>query len=121
MAAARILLLPEAVEDLEDLDGSSRKLVFKALRKLETDPMERGAPLGSTLTTFRKLVVGNRQFRIVYRVEADGTVVVVWVIASRVDSECYELAMARLETYRDRAVSEELRLLLQNVFGHAER
>lgn len=80
---ARVLLLPDAVEDLADPDGSVRKLVFKALKKLRTDPANRGAPLGSALTTFRKLVVGNRQFRIVYRVESDDTVVVVWVIATR--------------------------------------
>ncbi|HVW40399.1 MAG TPA: hypothetical protein VHC18_03520 [Amycolatopsis sp.] len=74
-----------------DLDGAERKLVFKALRKLRTEPDKRGVPLGSELTTFRKLVVGNRQFRIVFRVEPDGTVVVVWVVASRVDSECRQL------------------------------
>lgn len=113
---ARVLLLPDAVEDLADLDGSARKLVLKALRKLENDPASRGAPLGSGLTTFRKLVVGNRQFRIVYRVEADGTIVVVWVIATRVDSECYNLAMARLATYSDPGVANELQGLLRDVF-----
>lgn len=113
---ARVLLLPEAVEDLADLDGSARKLVFKALKKLRTDPANRGAPLGSGLTTFRKLVVGNRQFRIVYRVESDDTIVVVWVIATRVDSECYDLAVARLATYSNRDTADELQGLLRNVF-----
>ncbi|MEV6336546.1 type II toxin-antitoxin system RelE/ParE family toxin [Nocardia vinacea] len=120
MGQVRVELLPEAIEDLEELDGSSRKMIFKALRKLEVDPEKRGGPLGSGLTTFRKLVVGDRQFRIVYRVDSDGTVVVVWVIASRVDSQCYELAMARLVTYRDREISGELRALLADLFGRME-
>lgn len=113
---ARVLLLPEAAEDLADLDGAERKSVFKALKKLATEPEKRGAPLGSELTTFRKLVVGNRQFRIVFRVEADGTVVVVWVVASRVDSECYDLAMARLALY-GAGLANQLKEVIEHAFG----
>ena len=109
---AQVVLLPDAVEDLADLDGAERRLVFKALRKLQTEPEERGAPLGSGLTTFRKLVVGNRQYRIVFRVEPDGTVVVIWVVASRVDSECYDLAMGRLA---ERVAPDQLTALLRRV------
>lgn len=62
---AVVRLSGEAKEDLRDLDGSARKIVAKALKKLEEEPEKRGAPLGSTargdLSTFRKLVVGNRQ------------------------------------------------------------
>lgn len=114
---ARVLLPPEAVEDLVELDRGSRKQAFKAIKKLQQEPEKRGAPLGSELTTFRKLVVGNRQFRIVYRVESDGTVVVVWVIASRVDSECYDLAMGRLELYGERDVAERLQHVVADIFG----
>lgn len=107
---ARVELTEDAREDLRDLDGSARVLVLKALRKLETEPEQRGAPLGSratsNLTTFRKLVVGDRDYRIVYRVEADGTVVVVWVIARRADDEVYQLAMSRLQMHADVAVRE---------------
>lgn len=49
----RVQLLPEALDDLDDLDGAERKLVFKALKKLETEPEKRGFPLGSELTTFQ--------------------------------------------------------------------
>lgn len=102
---ARVLLTEDALEDLRDLDASARQLVVKAMRKLEIDPEMRGQPLGSrpggNLTTFRKLVVGDRDYRIVYRVEPDGTVVVVWVIAKRADNECYELASARLRMHGD--------------------
>lgn len=114
---ATVLLLPEALDDLNDLDGSNVRLVFKALKKLRDNPEQRGAPLSSPLTTFRKIVVGNRQFRIVFRIESDGTVVVVWVIATRVDSECYDLAMARLELYGERDVAHRLQDVVAGIFG----
>jgi mRNA interferase RelE/StbE len=74
-------------------------------------------PLGSELTTFRKLVVGNRQFRIVFRVDADGTVVVVWVIANQVDTESYDLAVARLALYGDKEVVGRLKEVVEHAFG----
>ena len=107
---AKVQLSEEALEDFQDLDGASQRLVAKALKKLETDPHLRGQPLGSRaggdLTTFRKLVVGNRDYRIIYRIEPDGTVVVVWVIAKRADNEAYELAMSRIRLHADAAVRE---------------
>jgi mRNA interferase RelE/StbE len=113
---ARVDLFPEAVEDIAELDNSAREHVFKGLRKLEVEPAKRGAPLGSGLTTFRKLVVGNRQIRIVYRVEADGNVAVVWVVASRVDSECYNLAMGRLALHAAGESKTALEELVHDVF-----
>src|SRR5690348_3194534 len=96
---ARLTLFPDAVEDIAELDGSEQRYVFTALEKLKSEPEKRGAPLGSGLVTFRKLVVGNRRIRIVYRVEDSGDVAVIWVVASRVDSECYKLAMGRLSLH----------------------
>lgn len=106
---AEVQLSEEARDDFLDLDGSARRVVARALKKLETDPHLRGEPLGSrtsgNLTTFRKLRAGkSSDYRIVYRVEPDGTVVVVWVIALRSDSEAYELAVSRLRLHDDPAV-----------------
>jgi mRNA interferase RelE/StbE len=115
---ARVNLYPDAVEDIAELDGAERRRVFKALEKLKTEPEKRGAPLGSGLATFRKLVVGNRQIRIVYRVEENGDAAVVWVVASRVDSECYKLAMGRLARYTGGVVRTALEELVAEVFGH---
>jgi len=100
---ADVRLTSEAREDLRDLDGSAQRLVLKALKKLSDHPELRGAPLGSQvdgdLTNFRKLVVGDRDYRIVYKVEPDGSVCVVWVIGKRVDRAVYELAVARVRLY----------------------
>jgi mRNA interferase RelE/StbE len=102
---AEVLLTEEAVEDLQDLDKSVQLQVFRALLKLEDSPEQRGAPLGSNLggnlTGYRKLVVGRKDYRIVYRVEPDGTVAVVMVIAKRADNEAYELALARVRLHPD--------------------
>ncbi|QXU56632.1 MULTISPECIES: type II toxin-antitoxin system RelE/ParE family toxin [Rhodococcus] len=116
----RIEFLPEAAEDLRDLDGSERKIVVKGLRKLETEPEKRGLPLGSRqktgdLTTFRKLVVGDKQYRIVYRVEPS-KVVVIWVVAARTDDKCYDLAVARLQIHPDRALANELAGMLKEAW-----
>lgn len=107
---AKVQLSEEAREDFLDLDGASQQIVARALKKLETDPRVRGQPLGSRaggdLTTFRKLVVGNREFRIIYRVDPDGAVVVVWVIGKRADGEAYELAMSRIRLHSDATVRQ---------------
>ena len=100
---ANVLLLDEAREDLRDLDNAVQKLVLKALVKLEANPEQRGEPLGAraggNLTGLRKLVVGDRAYRIIFEVRADGSVVVVWIIGKRANDEVYDLARARVETY----------------------
>lgn len=107
---AKVELTDDAYEDLHDLDGSARKVVLKALKKLAVDPQLRGAPLGSqpkgNLTGFRKLVIGDRDYRAVYRVDQNGTVAIVSVIAKRADNEAYELAVARLRLNEDAAIRE---------------
>lgn len=121
---ARVVLTDDAREDLRNLDGAARKLVAKKLKQLEDEPEKRGAPLGSrsssNLSTFRKIVVGDRDYRIVYRVEPDGTVCVVWVIGNRADDEVYRMALARLQTARHE-LSADLTGLLNDVFDrHGE-
>ncbi|MGN6523268.1 MAG: type II toxin-antitoxin system RelE family toxin, partial [Actinomycetes bacterium] len=117
---ARVVLTADAREDVRDLDGSARKLVLRALKKLEDDPLQRGQPLGSgkdNLTGYRKLVVGNRDYRVIYRVERDGTVVVVWVIGSRTDGECYALATARMKlAATDPEVAAEMEQLIERAW-----
>lgn len=107
---ARVELSEDAREDLHDLDRSVQLQILKALQKLRDNPSQRGQPLGrrgdSNLTTFRKLVVGDRDYRVVYRVQDDGTVVIVWVIGRRSDGEAYELALARLRMHSDSTVRE---------------
>jgi len=116
--ASTVSLLPEAADDIRALDGSARVLVLKALKKLETSPEVRGAPLGakpnaqSDLTGLRKLVVGNRDYRVVYQVKSDGAIVVIWVIGKRADDEVYQTAQARVASYTDPARQAVLQAIL---------
>lgn len=117
---ARIHLTDDAKEDLRDLDGAAKKLVIRALLKLEDDPEQRGQPLGSkksgNLTGLRKLVVGNRDYRIVYRVEDNGDICVIWVIGRRADDEVYEIAMARLKMQSDMPMRQEITKMVELAF-----
>ena len=121
----RVQLTADAREDLRDLDGSARKAVLKAIRKLESEPEKRGQPLGSRqssdLTTFRKLVVGDRDYRVIYRIEHDGTIVVVWVVGRRADNECYELALSRLRLLADPRLAGAAEQFLRESWSSAEQ
>jgi len=117
---ARVVLTDDAKDDLRNFDGAARKLLAKKLKQLEDEPEKRGAPLGSrsssNLTTFRKLVVGDRDYRIVYRVEPDGTVCVDWVIGRRSDNEVHQMALARLKMLARDDLTADLTGLLKRVF-----
>ena len=95
---------------LADLELMARKgdpqVVRWALKKcllLERDP-EAGEPLRGALIGYRKLVVGDRDWRIVWRVTHDeaGRPVVdvaeVWALGARSDSEVYAEMNARVDT-----------------------
>lgn len=97
---ADIEFTDDAIGDLEGLDGSALRLVLGKLRILQINP-EAGQPLGKKLTGFRKLVVGDRTYRVVYRITPDGNCSVVWVIAGRVDSEAYDICLQRLADHPD--------------------
>jgi mRNA interferase RelE/StbE len=117
---AQVLLTDDAKEDLRDLDRVAQVLVLKGLKKLQTDPEKRGHPLGSkngtSLVGFRKLTVGDRDYRIIYRVEENGDVCVVHVIGKRADNEVYEIAKARLDLSRDHEYASELTEMMAIVF-----
>ena len=65
-----------------------------------------GSKLSGNLSGFRAVVVGDRAYRIVFRVQDDGRVCVVSVIGPRCDEEVYALALARLQTSKSPLVSE---------------
>lgn len=115
---ATVRLLPEAADDVRALDGGARALVLKALKKLEQSAEQRGSALGSKangqsdLTGFRKLVVGDRAYRIVFQLQSDGSVVVVWVVGARADDEVYRIARARIDAYDDADKQALLRAIL---------
>jgi mRNA interferase RelE/StbE len=99
---AEVFFTEDALDDLERLDKSVVRRVLAKVGQLRVDA-EAGHPLGSrsasNLTGFRKLLVADRQYRVVYRIDGEGDVCVVWVVANRADDEVYATALKRL---RDR-------------------
>jgi mRNA interferase RelE/StbE len=101
---AEVQFTTDAIADLQALDAAVVRRVIRKLGMLRTNP-EAGQPLGSrqtsNLTGFRKLLIANRQYRAVYRIEKSGAVCIVWVVAGRTDDECYDLALERLRQHGD--------------------
>jgi mRNA interferase RelE/StbE len=93
----RVELIDEAVEDLARYADSGNLVVFLAkLVRLEEVSEEAGRPLGRELVNFRKIVVGDRDWRIVFTMNHEKSIATVWVIGDRGDSACYDEALRRL-------------------------
>jgi mRNA interferase RelE/StbE len=117
-----VRLIDDAVEDLQDLFKADPQIVRWALKKmiqLERDP-KAGDPLLGGLIGYRKITVGDRAWRVVWRVEQDETgdylieVAEVWAVAYRKDSEVYTEIRQRIanagSTPKTKALSEVLEL-----------
>lgn len=93
----RVELIEEAVEDLACYaDSGNLPLFLGRLLRLEEAGKDAGVPLGRNLAGWRKFVVGNRNWRIVFRMNADESVATVWVIGDRDDDACYDEAVRRI-------------------------
>jgi mRNA interferase RelE/StbE len=99
-----VRLTEDAIADLHRLskkDPQIVRTVFKKMLLLERST-NAGEPLLGALIGFRKLVVGDRDWRIVWQVTADidGTPILdiseVWAVGVRSDSEIYEELKARV-------------------------
>lgn len=94
----RVELIDEAVEDLAryvETDVFPR-LLAKLIR-LEEAGSDAGQPLGRGLTGWRKIVVGDRDWRIIFTTDPEQTVATVWVIGDRTDAACYQDAQRRVD------------------------
>lgn len=97
MAKTPVVFIDAAIDDLRRVGPSVAPRILKKILLLETEP-EAGEPLGGDLTGYRKLVVGKHQWRVVYRVDDPGDVVVceIWAAGARSDSEVYAEASGRV-------------------------
>lgn len=98
----RVELLDDAVVDLaRQAESGKLKLFFKKLLEIEQKGGEAGEPLGRDLVGWRKITVGNRNWRIVFRVDRDEAVATICVIGDREDGICYEEAKRRADRAQD--------------------
>ena len=120
---AYVRLTEPAVEDLGRLVRRDPQVARRALKKmilLERDPRA-GDPLLGALVGFRKLTVGDRHWRIVWRVTEDDSgrdlveIAEVWAAGARSDGEVYAEMRTRVEqlsdTPRTRALAEVIHAL----------
>lgn len=115
-----VRLTDAAVDDLRGLFKADPQIVRWALKKmiqLERDP-NAGDPLLGGLVGYRKIAVGDRDWRVVWRVQQDAVgnclieVAEVWAVGYRKDSEVYAEIRRRIasadSTTKSRALSEVL-------------
>lgn len=115
-------LTDDAVQDLQGLYKADPQFVRWALKKMiqiERDP-NAGDPLLGGLIGYRKITVGDRDWRIVWRVMQDEAgnfrveVAEVWAVGYRKDSEVYAEITQRVadagSSPKTRALTEVLKL-----------
>ena len=101
--------LSEAIDDMEKLDGSQRKMVRKALGKLKDNPLPQteggyGQWLGQgiNLSGFLKVKLRGAGLRIVYTLKRENEKILIIIIGAREDEEVYELAEKRIQHMQKR-------------------
>ena len=98
--------LPEALDDLDELDGSQRKLVLKSIEKIRKNPLSQqeggyGKLLGkrgnTDLTGFLKIKLRASELWLVYKVIKQEDRMLIVVIGAREDEEVYSIAEKRIK------------------------
>lgn len=98
----RVELIDDAVADLaQHAESGKLKAFFKKLLEIEANGSQAGEPLGRDLAGWRKITVGNRDWRIVFQVDKEETVATVCVIGNREDGACYAEAKRRADRVSD--------------------
>ena len=94
----RVEFTGQAFDDLvEYAKTGNLPLFIKKLLRFEDVGNAAGLPLGRGLTGWRKIVVGDRDWRIVFKTDPAATVATIWVIGDRDDNACYEEALHRVQ------------------------
>jgi mRNA interferase RelE/StbE len=120
--AVRVELIDEAVTDLAGIaEGGMLKRFLRKLVEIEDKGSGAGEALGRNLVGWRKLTVGDRNWRIVFRVDRAETVATICVIGDREDSLCYEEAKRRAERVDDADVSSLAESMLDVMGSRRER
>lgn len=101
--ACKIEFIPDAENDIENLDKSLKKEAGKKIDALSENPFL-GKPLGNELgidlTCFYKLYFHKKKYRIVYRILKDYVEVIeIFGIGKRDKEEIYKLVAKRLKKF----------------------
>ncbi len=124
---AYVRLIDAARDDLEGLlriDPQIVRLVLKKLLLLERD-RNAGEPLLGPLIGWRKLTVGDRDWRVVWRVTSDDRrdtvieIAEVWAAGARTDAEVYDEVRQRVVELGDSPLSTALSEVIDSLGRHA--
>ncbi len=124
-AAAVGWLTDPAVEDLHRLDGAPLVWALKKMLLLHSNPLA-GEPLLGSLVGYRKLVVGNRDWRLVWRTRLDarGSLTVeiaeVWAVGARSDGAVYSEMTRRVRSLGDTPLRRSLSAILDDLSTRAK-
>lgn len=100
--------LPEAEDDLRELDGNQRLPVIKMIRRVARNPLPQseggcGKPLGNKnendLTGLLKIKLKSSGIRVVYTIVRTDGIMKIVVIGARADEEVYKNAGKRAKKY----------------------
>lgn len=92
----RLKFVPDALKEWQDLDGSIKEPLRKALKKRLEQPHLPGAELHGNLHGCYKIKLRKQGYRLVYQVEDDVLVVLVLSIDRRENLAVYHAALLRL-------------------------
>lgn len=126
---AYVRLTAAALADLQRLLKKDPQIVRWALKKmllLERDP-DAGEPLLGSLIGWRKLTVGDRDWRIVWRVTSDEageitlTVSEVWAVGARSEAEVYHEMTERVASLGDDPRTLPMSSVIELLGRHVQR
>lgn len=120
--SVRVELIDDAIADLaKHAESGKLKGFFAKLLEIEQKGSEAGEPLGRDLVGWRKITVGNRDWRIIFRVDKRGEVATVCVIGDREDGACYEEAKQRVDKVKGTDVASLAESMLALFGSRKER
>lgn len=124
-----VRLTDPAMKDLQRLIAKDPQIVRWALKKMlliERNP-NAGEPLLGSLAGWRKLVVGDRHWRIVWRVTKNTsglttiTIGEVWAVGARSDGEVYAEMRTRVESLGSSPATQALASVVELIGRHIDR
>lgn len=94
----KVVLHPDAAEDLKKLNHRVKILVFKQINKLSSKPelgKNLGAKHGIDLSGYRKIYADRKRIRIVYKILDDLVLIHILAVGKREGMEVYQKAGER--------------------------
>ena len=98
-AKYKLKFLPEALKEWNQLDGSIKVILRKALKKRLVQPKVPGSELHGDLKDCYKIKLLKHGYLLVYTIEDNNLVVLVLAVDKRENSIAYQSALFRLLTH----------------------